>query len=188
MACPRGLLCKGAVAQPPQLGILEGGVMYVWDTLMRHVRGLCHSTLMEHATGDSEAHKSHKKVGEMKVWVRCARRWQVAYFTRHHTGCTLVSPSTWAKRVPRVPFRIHYRPTAVQDRAQGTHRILVLEDSSLSHETREGNRSRSARSTGLESGKLDSLAPKRSAYASTVCMRWGFASLHRKCVQRADFS
>ena len=37
----------------------------------------------------------------MKVLVRCARGVQVAYFTLHHTGCTLVSPSTWAKRVPR---------------------------------------------------------------------------------------
>ena len=37
----------------------------------------------------------------MKVWVRCARGVQVAYFTLHHTGCPVVSPSTWAKRVPR---------------------------------------------------------------------------------------
>ena len=38
----------------------------------------------------------------MNVLVRCARGVQVAYFTLHHRGCTLVSPSTWAKRVPRV--------------------------------------------------------------------------------------
>ena len=38
----------------------------------------------------------------MKVWVPYARSVQVAFFTLHHTGCTLVSPSMWAKRVPRV--------------------------------------------------------------------------------------
>ena len=38
----------------------------------------------------------------MKVLVRCARRVQVAYFTLYHRGCKLVSPSTWAKGVPRV--------------------------------------------------------------------------------------
>ena len=38
---------------------------------------------------------------EMKVWVGCARGVQVAYVTLHHRGCTLVPPSTWAKRVPR---------------------------------------------------------------------------------------
>ena len=38
----------------------------------------------------------------MKVWVRCARGVQVAYVTLHHRGCTLVPPSTWAKRLPRV--------------------------------------------------------------------------------------
>ena len=38
----------------------------------------------------------------MKVWVGCARGVQVAYVTLHHRGCTLVPPSTWAKRVPRV--------------------------------------------------------------------------------------
>ena len=37
----------------------------------------------------------------MKVWVRCARGVQVAYGTLDHRGCTLVPPSTWAKRVPR---------------------------------------------------------------------------------------
>ena len=37
----------------------------------------------------------------MKVLVQCARGVQVAYFTLHHTGCKLVSPSTWAKRVPK---------------------------------------------------------------------------------------
>ena len=37
----------------------------------------------------------------MKVSVRCARGVQVAYFTLHHTGCTLLSPSTWAEQVPR---------------------------------------------------------------------------------------
>ena len=48
-------------------------------------------------------HKTPKREGEMKVWVRCARGVQVAYFTLHHSGCTLVSPSSWAKQVPRVP-------------------------------------------------------------------------------------
>ena len=38
----------------------------------------------------------------MKVWVGCARGVRVAYFTLQHTSCTLVPPSTWAKRVPRV--------------------------------------------------------------------------------------
>ena len=46
--------------------------------------------------------KTTKKEGEMKVWVGCARGVQVAYVTLHHRGCTLVPPSTWAKRVPRV--------------------------------------------------------------------------------------
>ena len=41
----------------------------------------------------------------MKVLVGCARDVQVAYVTLHHRGCTLVPPSTWAKRVPRVPVR-----------------------------------------------------------------------------------
>ena len=41
----------------------------------------------------------------MKVWVWCARGVQVAYVTLHHRGCTLVPPSTWAKRVPRVMSR-----------------------------------------------------------------------------------
>ena len=36
----------------------------------------------------------------MKFWVGCARGVQVAYFTLHHRGRTLVSPSTWAKRLP----------------------------------------------------------------------------------------
>ena len=36
----------------------------------------------------------------MKVWVGCARGVQVAYVTLHHRGCTLVLPSTYAKRVP----------------------------------------------------------------------------------------
>ena len=52
--------------------------------------------------GDSVTPKTTKKAGEMRVWVRCARGVQVAYFTLHHTGCTLESPSTWAKRVPRI--------------------------------------------------------------------------------------
>ena len=42
----------------------------------------------------------------MKVWVGCARGVQVAYVTVHHTGCTLVPPSTWAKRVPRVGLQL----------------------------------------------------------------------------------
>ena len=37
----------------------------------------------------------------MKVCVACATGVQVAYVTLHHRGCTLVPPSTWAKRVPR---------------------------------------------------------------------------------------
>ena len=45
--------------------------------------------------------KPPKTMVEMKVWVRCARGVQVAYFTLHHRGCTLVLPSTWAKRVRR---------------------------------------------------------------------------------------
>ena len=69
---------------------------------MRHVRGLCHNTLMEHAMGDSVAPKNTKEEGEMKLWVRCARGLQVVYFTLRHRGCTIVSPTTWAKRVPRV--------------------------------------------------------------------------------------
>ena len=39
----------------------------------------------------------------MKVWVRCARGLQVAYFTHHHPSCTLVSPSTWAMGCMRHP-------------------------------------------------------------------------------------
>ena len=46
--------------------------------------------------------KTTKKEGEMKVWVRCARGVQVAYVTLHERGCTVVPPSTWAKRVPGV--------------------------------------------------------------------------------------
>ena len=97
MARATGWLCKGAIAQPPHLGILGGGVTWVWDTLIMHVRGLGHSTLMGHAMGNTT-----KEGGEMKVWVRCARGVQVAYVTLHHRGCTLVLPSTWAKQVPRV--------------------------------------------------------------------------------------
>ena len=41
----------------------------------------------------------------MKVQVRCARGVQVAYVTLHHRGCTLVPPSTWAKRVRRASMR-----------------------------------------------------------------------------------
>ena len=37
--------------------------MWVWDTLMRHVRGLCHNTLMEYAMGDLVAPKKHQKSG-----------------------------------------------------------------------------------------------------------------------------
>ena len=46
--------------------------------------------------------KTAKKEGEMKVCVGCAIGVEVAYVTLHHRGCTLVPPSTWAKRVPRV--------------------------------------------------------------------------------------
>ena len=38
----------------------------------------------------------------MNVSVLCARGVQVVSFTLHHTGCTLVWPSTWAKRVPGI--------------------------------------------------------------------------------------
>ena len=56
--------------------------------------------------------KTTKKEGEMKVWVGCARGVQVAYVTLHHRGCTLVPPSTWAKRVPRVGCALRsYLPT-----------------------------------------------------------------------------
>ena len=51
--------------------------------------------------------KNQKKEGEMKASVRCARGVQVAYFTLHHTGCTLVSPSTWAKQVRGVLLLVH---------------------------------------------------------------------------------
>ena len=37
--------------------------MWVWDTLMRHVRGLCHNTLMEYAMAESVAPKKHQKSG-----------------------------------------------------------------------------------------------------------------------------
>ena len=46
--------------------------------------------------------KNTQKKGEMKVWIRCARHVQVAHFTLHHRGGTLLLLSMWAKRVPRV--------------------------------------------------------------------------------------
>ena len=76
--------------------------MWVWDTLMRHVRALCHNTEKSMPWEILLQPKTPKKEGEMKVRVQCARGVQVASFTLHHRGCTLVSPSTWATRVPRV--------------------------------------------------------------------------------------
>ena len=63
MARPRGWLWKGAVAQPPRLGIFRGGVTWIWDTFMRHVRGLGHVTLMEYAIEYSLAAKNHQRRG-----------------------------------------------------------------------------------------------------------------------------
>ena len=37
--------------------------MGVWDTLMRHVRGLCPNTLMEYAMGDLVAPKNYQMRG-----------------------------------------------------------------------------------------------------------------------------
>ena len=68
MACPRGWLCKGAVAQPPHLGILGGGVTWVWDTRLGHVRGWGHSTLMEYAMVYSVAPKNPQKRGRNESW------------------------------------------------------------------------------------------------------------------------
>ena len=45
----------------------------------------------------------------MTVVVACVRGVQVAYVTLHHRGCTLVPPSTWGKRVPRMWTRIESR-------------------------------------------------------------------------------
>ena len=96
---------------------------------MRHVRGLCHSTLMEYGMGDSMAPKNHQKEGEMKVSAWCRRGVQVAYFTLHHTGCTLVLPSMWANWVPRVLSTL-MSPRAVRCIPQTPRTLLSNTDKS----------------------------------------------------------
>ena len=71
--------------------------------------------------------KTTKKEGEMKVLVRCARGVQVAYFTLHHTGFALVSPSTRAKRVSRVAIMFHLRPIFKRLQAVSPHVLPQLE-------------------------------------------------------------
>ena len=66
----------------------------------------------------------------MKVWVRCVRGVQVAYVTLHHRGCTLVPPSTWAKRVPRVV-------TAIGHDKRALHTAVHLHDLQAQHDAQK---------------------------------------------------
>ena len=65
----------------------------------------------------------------MKVWVGCARGVQVAYVTPHHRGCTLVPPSTWAKRVPRGGGPSHFPFMKTAAKIQGRASLGAEPDS-----------------------------------------------------------